>query len=107
MAKTFKGGIHVPDSKHTRNLAITEFPAPAIVSIPMQQHIGAPASALVKKGDHVYLGEVIGRFDSGLSCPVHASVSGTVKDIEMRPSYTGYGKTAHIIIENDFQNELQ
>lgn len=106
MAKTFKGGIHVPDSKHTRNLAITEFPAPAIVSIPMQQHIGAPASALVKKGDHVYLGEVIGRFDSGLSCPVHASVSGTVKDIEMRPSYTGYGKTAHIIIENDFQNEL-
>ena len=99
MAKTFKGGIHVPDSKHTRNLAITEFPAPAIVSIPMQQHICAPASALVKKGDHVYLGEVIGRFDSGLSCPVHASVSGTVKDIEMRPSYTGYGKTAHIIIE--------
>lgn len=106
MAKTFKGGIHVPDSKHTRNFPITEFPAPATVSIPMQQHIGAPASALVKKGDHVYLGEVIGRFDSGLSCPVHASVSGTVKDIEMRPSYTGYGKTAHIIIENDLQNEL-
>ena len=65
MAKTFKGGIHVPDSKHTRNHAITEFPAPATVSIPMQQHIGAPASALVKKGDHVCLGEVIGRFDSG------------------------------------------
>ncbi|MGN1122209.1 MAG: electron transport complex subunit RsxC [Eubacteriales bacterium] len=106
MAKTFKGGIHVPGTKNTRNLPITEFPAPKTVSIPMQQHIGAPAAPLVAKGDHVCVGQVIGRNDSGLSCPVHASISGTVKDIEMRPSYTGYGKTAHIIIENDFQNEI-
>ena len=106
MAKTFKGGIHVPGTKNTRNLPITEFPAPKTVSIPMQQHIGAPAAPLVAKGDHVCIGQVIGRNDSGLSCPVHASISGTVKDIEMRPSYTGYGKTAHIIIENDFQNEI-
>lgn len=104
MAKTFKGGIHVPGSKNTKNLPITDFPAPAVVCIPMQQHIGAPATPLVSKGDTVRLGQVIGRFDSGLSCPVHASVSGTVKDVEMRPSYTGYGKTAHIVIENDFQN---
>ena len=102
MAKTFKGGIHVPDEKNTKNLPITEFPAPKTVSIPMQQHIGAPATPLVKKGDTVCVGQVIGRFDNGLSCPVHASVSGTVKDIEMRNSYTGYGKTAHVVIENDF-----
>ncbi len=102
MAKTFKGGIHVPDEKNTKNLPITEFPAPKTVSIPMQQHIGAPATPLVKKGDAVCVGQIIGRFDNGLSCPVHASVSGTVKDIEMRNSYTGYGKTAHVIIENDF-----
>ena len=102
MAKTFKGGIHVPDEKNTRNLPITEFPAPKTVSIPIQQHIGAPATPLVKKGDAVCVGQIIGRFDNGLSCPVHASVSGTVKDIEMRNSYTGYGKTAHVIIENDF-----
>ena len=101
MALTFKGGLHVNSAKNTSGMAIVEFPAPGIVSIPMQQHIGAPATPLVKKGDHVNLGDVIGRFDTGLSCPVHASVSGTVKDIEMRPSYTGYGKTAHIIIEND------
>ena len=106
MAKTFKGGIHVPDEKHTKNLPITEFPAPKTVSIPMQQHIGAPATPLVKKGDYVCVGQVIGRFDNGLSCPVHASVSGTVKDVEMRPSYTGYGKTAHVVIENDFENTV-
>lgn len=102
LALTFKGGIHVPDCKNTKNSPITEFPAPKTVSIPMQQHIGAPATPLVAKGDTVRVGQVIGRFDSGLSCPVHATVSGVVKDIEMRPSYTGYGKTAHIVIENDF-----
>ncbi len=106
LALTFKGGIHVPDCKNTKNSPITEFPAPKIVSIPMQQHIGAPATPLVAKGDAVCVGQVIGRFDSGLSCPVHATVSGIVKDIEMRPSYTGYGKTAHIVIENDFLNTV-
>ncbi|MBR4979050.1 MAG: electron transport complex subunit RsxC [Clostridia bacterium] len=106
MAKTFRGGIHIPESKNTKDCAICEFPSPAVVSIPMQQHIGAPATPLVKKGDAVKAGQVIGRFDSGLSCPVHASVSGVVKDVEMRPSYTGYGKTAYVIIENDFKDEL-
>lgn len=106
MIKTFRGGLHVHDEKNTRNSPITEFPAPKTVCIPMQQHIGAPATPLVAKGDYVCVGQVIGRFDNGLSCPVHASISGTVKDIEMRPSYTGYGKTAHIVIENDFENKV-
>lgn len=106
MAKTFKGGIHVPDCKNTKNSPIKEFPAPKTVSIPMQQHIGAPATPLVAKGDTVCVGQIIGRFNSGLSCPVHATVSGIVRDVEMRPSYTGYGKTAHIVIENDFLNTV-
>ncbi len=105
-AKTFRGGLHVDSEKNTSGMPIVEFPSPDIVSIPMQQHIGAPATPLVAKGDHVRIGDVIGRFDQGLSCPVHASISGTVKDIEMRPSYTGYGKTAHIILENDHLNEV-
>ena len=106
MVKTFRGGIHVPSEKNTKNSPIVEFPSPSIVSIPMQQHIGAPASPLVKKGDYVKVGQTIGKTDAGLSCPVHASVSGTVKDVEMRPSYTGYGKTAHVIIENDFTDTV-
>lgn len=96
----------MPDEKNTKNLPITEFPAPKTVAIPMQQHIGAPATPLVKKGDPVCVGQVIGRFDAGLSCPVHASVSGVVKDIEMRPSYSGIGKTAYVVIENDFLDTL-
>ncbi len=106
MANTFKGGIHVPENKNTCLCPIQELPAPKTVCIPMQQHIGAPAAPLVKKGDTVCMGEIIGKTDSGLSCPVHASVSGTVKDIEVRPSYSGHGKTTYVVIENDFQNTL-
>ena len=96
----------MPDNKNTRNCPITDFPQPQKVAIPMQQHIGAPAVPLVAKGDYVKKGQLIGNFENGLSCPIHASVSGTVCDIEMRNSYTGYGKTAHIIIENDFTDTL-
>lgn len=106
MLKTFKGGLHVSDNKNTRNCPIVNFPSPAKVYIPMQQHIGAPAQALVSKGDYVKKGQLIGNFENGLSCPIHASVSGTVVDIEMRNSYTGYGKTAHVVIENDFTDTL-
>ncbi len=106
MLKTFKGGLHVPDNKNTRNCEIVNIPAPSKVYIPMQQHIGAPAQPLVSKGDYVKKGQLIGNFENGLSCPIHASVSGTVADIEMRNSYTGYGKTAHIVIENDFTDTL-
>lgn len=106
MLKTFKSGLHVPEFKNTKKSPIKDFLAPKIVSVPMQQHIGAPATPKVSKGDRVYVGQMIGNFDSGLSCPVHASVSGTVLDIEYRPSYTGYGKTAHVIIENDFSDTV-
>ena len=106
MLKTFKGGLHIPDNKNTRSCPIQAYPAPGKVAIPMQQHIGAPAVPLVKKGDYVKKGQLIGSFENGLSCPIHASVSGTVADIEMRNSYTGYGKTAYIIIENDFEDNL-
>lgn len=106
LLKTFKGGLHVPDNKNTKGCPITDMPSPAKVYIPMQQHIGAPAQPLVAKGDYVKKGQLIGNFENGLSCPIHASVSGTVVDIEMRNSYTGYGKTAHIVIENDFTDTL-
>ena len=104
--KTFRNGICLPESKNTKNLTITDFHSPSVVAVPMQQHIGVPATPVVSKGDRVYVGQVIGEATSGLSCPVHASVSGTVCDIEYRPSYTGSGKTAYVIIENDFSDTV-
>ncbi len=48
------------------------------VTIPLSQHIGAPAVPAVKEGDHVEKGQVIGTAAGGLSVPVHASVTGRV-----------------------------
>ncbi len=106
MQLTFKGGIHVPEYKNTSGCAIEKMPAGEYVSVPLSQHIGVPAKALVQKGDNVTVGQTIGKFDDGLSCPVHSPVSGTVEEIQLRNSYNGAGKTEFIVIKNDFKDTL-
>ena len=51
------------------------------VKIRLSQHIGAPAKACVKAGDKVELGAMVGEAAQGLSVNIHASVSGTVKEV--------------------------
>lgn len=52
---------------------------PAKVRIPMSQHIGAPCSPVVKEGQRVEKGAVLGDVPADkLGCPVHASIAGTV-----------------------------
>ena len=54
-----------------------------VVCIPLKQHIGAPAEAIVKEGQHVTKGDVIGRMAEGaLGADVHASICGVVDKIE-------------------------
>ena len=102
MAYTFSGGIHVEEYKNTRKCRIEALPPPAVVTIPLSQHIGAPAVACVNVGDAVTLGQKIGDVAEGmLGCPVHSSVSGTVKEIVKKTLPTG-AVVDHIVIENDF-----
>ena len=102
MAYTFNGGIHVDEYKNTRKCRIEALPPPSKVTIPLSQHIGAPAVACVNVGDTVTLGQKIGDVAEGmLGCPVHASVSGTVKEIVKKTLPTG-AVVDHIVIENDF-----
>ena len=75
-------GAHVPHNKNTENLETVKMPVPAKVSIPMSMHIGAPAKMLVKKGDEVKVGTVIGEAGGFISAPVHSSVSGKVVGVE-------------------------
>jgi len=106
LAYTFKGGIHVEEHKNTSRRRIEPMAAPKTVAIPMVQHIGAPATPCVKKGDRVTVGQVIGEVpDSALGCPVHSSVSGTVIDIVKKLIPSG-ASVEHIVIENDMMNEL-
>lgn len=105
MFYTFKGGTHVREYKNTRSLAVEDMPAPAVVEIPLSQHIGAPCAPVVKVGDHVLRGQLIGAAAEGLGCPVHSSVSGTVRAFGSRPNAQGR-PIATVIIENDGEMTL-
>lgn len=101
MAHSFKGGIHPRYHKErTRGLAIEKLPSPRQVILPMRQHIGAPCTPTVNVGDTVTVGQVIGDSDAYMSCPVHASVSGTVCAIEKRWHPNGV-KELSVVIDND------
>ncbi len=101
MLKTFARGIHPAYHKELASDKAIETPAvPKRVVIPMRQHIGAPCKALVKRGDVVEEGQKIGDVESFISAPVHASISGKVKDVTMHP-HPGGGKAVSVIIEGD------
>ena len=105
MAKSFFGGIHPKENKHyAEHAPVQEYREPDVLVIPMSQHIGAPCQPLVKKGDTVAMGQKIGD-NQGLCVPVHASVSGTVKAVEMRPHTSGTMMMS-VVIENDHQDTL-
>lgn len=98
---TFKGGIHPNDSKAATNrIPIRELAPPQTLYFPMQQHIGAPLTALVKVGDTVKMGQKLADSEAFMCAPMHASVSGTVIDIGLHLYPTGL-KTPTIVIEND------
>lgn len=77
----FKGGAAVPHRKHTADCETVKMGVPEKIVIPMLQHIGAPCEPVVKKGDAVKIGQVIGSSDKFVSAPIHSSVSGTVTNV--------------------------
>ncbi len=101
---SFRGGVHPPGGKHlTAHKAIVTATAPRTVTIPLQQHIGEPCRPLVQPGDYVQMGQMIGEGRPGASAPVHASVSGTVAAVEVRPHPTLEQGLA-IVIASDGQD---
>ena len=84
MLRTFRiGGIHPPENKLSAGKKITALATPKQVIIPLSQHIGAPAQAVVKAGDRVKCGDVIGEIpEQGLGARIHASMDGVVKSVD-------------------------
>ena len=103
---TFRGGIHPYEGKElSKDKPIRPYDEPkGDLVYPLSQHIGAPAGAIVEKGDHVLIGQKIAEAGGFVSSPIYATVSGTVKAIEPRRVITG-DNVMSIVIENDGQYE--
>ncbi len=93
-------GVKLPHRKNTADMAAVRMTPPKSVNILMTMHIGKPATPIVKTGDHVDVGTLIGAPDGKISAPVHSSVSGTVKGIDSVLLSNGTKGTA-ITIESD------
>ena len=102
MAKlTFVGGIHPYDGKDlSKDKPIKAVLPKGDLVYPLSQHIGAPATPVVAKGDYVLTGQKIAEASGFVSAPIYATVSGTVKAIEPRRVVTG-DNVMSIVIEND------
>jgi electron transport complex protein RnfC len=97
-----KGGIHPPENKLSRDKAIAVMPLPETVTIPLSQHIGAPAVPAVAKGDTVKVGQVIGTAAGFVSSNIHSSVSGSVVSVDAVADGAGLKKpTVTIKVEGD------
>jgi len=101
--KTFpKGGIHPPENKLTADKPIEVLPLPAQVTVPVAQHIGAPATPVVEKGASVKTGQLIAQAKGFVSANIHSPVSGKVNKIEPVIDTTGYKQMACVIdVEGD------
>ena len=103
MLKTFRiGGVHPPENKLSAEEKIRVLPLPEQVIIPLSQHIGAPATPVVQKGDTVKAGQLIAQATGFVSANIHSSVSGTVVAIDNVTDAAGLSKPAITIkVEGD------
>ena len=97
----FRGGVHPDYNKElARDQAIEALPLPKTLVVSMSQHLGRPATCLVKPGEHVAKGQPVGARNGLISVAVHAPAAGTVKAVEPRPGASGAWTDA-VVIETD------
>ena len=91
----FLGKTHIPHRKNTADMPAVKIAPPKEVLLPLVQHIGAPATPIVKMGDEVKVGQKIAEAGGYVSSPIYATVSGKVGKPEeyLRPD----GKTVSAI----------
>jgi Na+-translocating ferredoxin:NAD+ oxidoreductase subunit C len=96
--KTFKpGGVHPPENKISAGAAIRPLPLPERVFIPVAQHLGAPAKAVVKRGDEVKTGQLLAASTGFISANIHSPATGKVFKIDEVMDQSGYKRNAIII----------
>ncbi len=97
-------GVKAPHKKKTADMATVVMPEPDFIVLPMQQHIGAPAKPVVKKGDTVDVGTLVAESGGFVSSPVYSGVSGIVRALETRQ--LAGAKVECVIIDNDHEKRV-
>ena len=88
--RSFQHGVHPdPEKAATRDLPIRRFPFAPLLLVPLEQHAGQPARAVVREGQEVRRGDKLGDADGDISAAVHAPASGTIRRIALVPSPLG------------------
>ena len=102
--RTFKiGGVHPHDNKQfSAHQPITECPLPKQAIIPLVQHIGAPAQAVVEVGAKVKVGELLAKAGGFVSANICSPVSGTVTKIgDWTDAWGAPGQAIYIDVQGD------
>jgi electron transport complex protein RnfC len=102
------GGIFFkPDIGNTDplSLPVENLPAPPIVTIPLIQNKETPARPIVKAGDYVAVGQIIGEATDDSGAHLHASVSGVVTKVSRYP-YVRDPAAVSVTIENNGNDEF-
>jgi len=88
--RSFRHGVHPdPEKAATRDLPIRRFPFAPLLVVPLQQHAGKAARAVVREGEEVQRGQTLGAADGELSAAVHAPASGVVRRLGLVPDVSG------------------
>lgn len=105
--KTFSiGGVHPKDQKLSATKEITDVPFPEMAIIPLNQHIGAPATPVVAKGDRVKVGQLIAQAVGFVSANIHSPFSGVVDKIDLGNNAWGISTTCiYIKVDGDEWDE--
>ncbi len=103
----FRGGLHLDENKDVSTTSpIGTIPLPAKLILPLQQHLGQTAEAIVKKGDKVLKGQKIAEATGYVSVPLHAPASGTIVDVGNYPiAHPSAMKSMCVVIEPDGQEQ--
>ena len=103
----FKGGVKPQTNKIASVQApIGQAPLPSRLIVPLLQSLGGTPNPLVKAGDTVLKGQLIGAADGRISSAVHAPSSGTVLAVEEHVTAHPSGlATLSVIIAPDGRDE--
>ena len=106
VGQSFSHGVHPEHHKQqTEHCPIQRVPFVSRYVLPLGQHIGIPAIAIVKVGDKVQRGQMIAQANGFISTSLHSPVVGQVSDIGMHRYVDGSFQQAIEIIADPYATQ--